>query len=163
MAKGRIKKGEGTLVGNAGEHYVMAELLKRGVIAALVPRNAPAFDILANRNGHDVRLRVKTKSEEYDIWQWNAHKDGTVFRLLEKKRDFTILVNLAMKPENLRFYVVPSHVLESFLQADHAAWARTPGKNGRKRNASNTKRHLHEKKHIELIKSHQNDWESLWR
>jgi hypothetical protein len=33
--KGRIKAGEGSLIGNAGEHYVMAELLKRGIVAAL--------------------------------------------------------------------------------------------------------------------------------
>ena len=46
---GRIKSGEGTLIGNAGEFYVAAELLKRGVIAALAPRNAPTFDILATK------------------------------------------------------------------------------------------------------------------
>ena len=28
---GRVKAGEGSLIGNAGEHYVMAELLKRGI------------------------------------------------------------------------------------------------------------------------------------
>jgi hypothetical protein len=32
---GRIKSGEGILMGNAGEFYVAAELLKRGVVAAL--------------------------------------------------------------------------------------------------------------------------------
>ena len=45
--KGQVKAGKGTLVGNAGEYYVMAELLKRGIIAALAPRNSPSFDILA--------------------------------------------------------------------------------------------------------------------
>ncbi len=53
---GRIKAGEGTLIGNAGEYYVVAELLKRGVLAALAPRNAPAFDILAVKGS--VRYRV---------------------------------------------------------------------------------------------------------
>ncbi|MEW6717261.1 MAG: hypothetical protein AB1345_07150 [Chloroflexota bacterium] len=32
---GKIKAGLGALIGNAGEHYVMAELLKRGIVAAL--------------------------------------------------------------------------------------------------------------------------------
>ncbi len=67
---GRIKKGEGTLIGNAGEFYVAAELLKRGVIAALAPRNAPAFDMLATKGSKTVRVRVKTKSTEYTDWQW---------------------------------------------------------------------------------------------
>ena len=52
VGSGRIKAGEGSLIGNAGEFYVVAELLKRGVIAALVPRNTPAVDVLAKvRNG----------------------------------------------------------------------------------------------------------------
>lgn len=47
---GRIKGGEGTLIGNAGEFYVAAELLKRGVVAAAslddqeLVRRATAFD-----------------------------------------------------------------------------------------------------------------------
>ena len=42
---GKIKSGEGTLIGNAGEYYVVAKLLRQGKIAALAPRNTPAFDI----------------------------------------------------------------------------------------------------------------------
>lgn len=92
---GRIKSGEGTLIGNAGEFYVAAELLKRGgVIAELAPRNAPAFDILATKGKRTVRVRVKTKSAEYTDWQWMVKKDGQIFRDLGSKEDFTVLVNL---------------------------------------------------------------------
>jgi len=62
---GKIKAGEGGLIGNAGEFYVMAELLKRGVIAGLTPRNARAFDILATKDNKTVKIRVKTKSQEF--------------------------------------------------------------------------------------------------
>ncbi len=48
---GKIKAGLGSLIGNTGEHYVIAELLKRGIIAAQTPRNAIAFDILATNGG----------------------------------------------------------------------------------------------------------------
>src|SRR3972149_5372159 len=72
---GRIKRGEGTLIGDAGEFAVMSELLKQGVMAALAPRNAPWFDILATNGQKTVRIRVKTKSIEYDGWQWNVLKD----------------------------------------------------------------------------------------
>ena len=161
--KGRIKAGEGTLVGNAGEDYVMAELLKRGVIAALTPRNAPAFDILATKNGMDARVRVKTKSEDYDIWQWNAHKDGTIFRLLGEERDFTILVNLAAKIEELSFYVVPTKKLSAWLSKEHEQWLQTPGKDGRKHSDENRKRHLNQKKHESLIAPHLDDWDGLGR
>ena len=67
---GKVKSGLGTLIGNAGEYYVMAELLKRGVVAGLMPRNAPSFDILATRGNRTVRIRVKTKSAQYDNWRW---------------------------------------------------------------------------------------------
>ncbi len=57
MKKGRVKSGEGNLIAASGEHFVAAELLKRGVLAALTPRNAPAFDILASQGetGNAVR------------------------------------------------------------------------------------------------------------
>jgi hypothetical protein len=58
--KGRIKAGEGVLIGNAGEYYVVAELLKRGIIAALAPRNAPSFDILATKGTCEL---VKTPKD----------------------------------------------------------------------------------------------------
>ena len=67
---GKIKAGKGTLISNAGEYYVIAELLKRDVIAALTPRNAPSFDILATKDCAMARVRVKTKSQEHDVWQW---------------------------------------------------------------------------------------------
>jgi len=65
--KGRIKAGEGPLIGNAGEYYVVAELLKRGIVAALAPRNAPSFDILTTRGNRTVKIRVKTKYQEYSV------------------------------------------------------------------------------------------------
>ncbi len=103
--RGRIKAGEGTLIGNAGEYYVVAELLKRGVVAALAPRNAPGFDILATLDGQTVKIRVKTKSQAYGIWQWSAKKDGTIFRYLSKTSDFTVLVNLTRKTKDLEFFI----------------------------------------------------------
>lgn len=61
----RARKGLGTLVGNAGEHFVMAELLRRECVGALAPRNAaPAFDILATRGGRTVRIRDRLPTDE---------------------------------------------------------------------------------------------------
>src|ERR1041384_1141929 len=125
---GKIKAGLGSFIGNAGEHYVVAELLKRDAVAALAPRNAPAFDILASRADRVVRLRVKTKSEQYDMWQWNAKDDGTVFRQLSKHNDFTVLVNLTQDHHKLRFFVVPTITVNKWLMADFKEWLRAPGK-----------------------------------
>lgn len=43
---------DSTLLGAAGEYYVMAELLRRGFIAALAPQGVPNSDIVvANLTG----------------------------------------------------------------------------------------------------------------
>ena len=81
---GRIKAGEGVLIGNAGEYYVIAELLKRGVVAALTPRNTPAFDVLATKGNRTVRIRVKTKSAQYSIWQWQVKLAELIIYTLER-------------------------------------------------------------------------------
>ena len=138
--KGRVKAGEGTLIGNAGEHYVMAELLKRGAVAALAPRNAPSFDILATKGNRTVRIRVKTKSQQYSDWQWVAKKDGSTFRDLSKDGDFTVLVDLATETKDLKFYIVPTHQVDAWLKQVHEKWLKTPGKNNRPHDPANRKR-----------------------
>lgn len=160
--KGRIKAGEGMLIGNAGEYYVVAELLKRGIIATLAPRNAPSFDILAIRENHTVRIRVKTKSQEYSVWQWAVKKDGSIFRDLSKDGDFTILVDLAMKTKDLEFYVMPTHQIDTWLKADFEKWTRTPGRNNRPHNPENKKRNLGQKEHVYELSKYLNQWEKLW-
>ncbi|MGD0090036.1 MAG: hypothetical protein ABSE73_08955 [Planctomycetota bacterium] len=160
---GRIKKGEGTLIGNAGEFYVAAELLKRGVVAALAPRNAPGVDILAAKGAETVRVRVKTKSSEYTDWQWVAKKDGSIFRNLGQERDFTVLVNLTPETKDLIFFVLPTSTLNEWLVADFEDWANTPGKKGRRHDRENNeKRHLSYKKFEQRLKPFMHNWPSIW-
>ena len=161
-AKGRIKSGEGTLIGNAGEYYVVAELLKRGIVASLAPRNAPGFDVLATRGHFTTRIRVKTKSEQYDIWQWSAKPDGTIFRDLLGHSDFTVLVNLTDETCNLEFFVVPTHIIHEWLVTRFTTWLNTPGKNGRPHSATNRKRHRSYSKHADELRGYRSAWASLW-
>jgi hypothetical protein len=161
--KGRIKAGEGLLIGNAGEYYVMAELLKRGIIAALAPRNAPSFDILAAKGNRTVRIRVKTKSQEYPVWQWSVKKNGSIFRDLSQDGDFTVLVDLAMEPKDLKFYVLLTHQFDAWLKEDFEKWVGTPGKNNRPHSLSNPKRNLSQEKYALELSKYLNQWERLWR
>jgi len=160
--KGRIKAGEGALIGNAGEYYVVAELLKRGIVAALAPRNAPSFDILATRDNRTVKIRVKTKSQEYPIWQYSVKKDGSIFRDLSEDGDFTVLVDLAMETKDLKFYVVPTCRIDVWLKKDFKEWVRTPGKNNRPHDPTNKKRNLSQEKYARELSKYLNQWEKLW-
>lgn len=157
----KIKDGKGTLIGNSGEYFVVAELLKQGIIAALAPRNAPAFDILATNGDKTVKIRVKTKSEQFDIWQWNIKKDGTIFKYLTNENDFTILVNLTKETKDQEYYIIPTHVLNKWLKDEFVKWVSTPGKRKPQRDPKNSKRHLNYPRFEEKLKEYKN-WQLLW-
>jgi hypothetical protein len=163
---GRIKKGEGALIGNAGEYYVMAELLKKGVVAGLAPRNAMGFDILATHKNKRISIRVKTKSAQYDSWPWMAKKDGEIFRHLSNKNDFLVLVNLPDADEHRRpnFYIAPSAVIDNWLRKRHEKWLKTPGRHGQPHNDSAMRRLPEVDKHgISNLKPYLENWNSLWK
>jgi hypothetical protein len=159
---GKIKSGLGTLIGNAGEYYVMAELLKRGVVAGLMPRNAPAFDIITTKGERTARIRVKTKSAQYDHWRWVAKKDGTLFKELSSTCDFTVLVDLAVETKDMDFFVVPTTTVEKWLKEDFERWVRTPGTKGQQRDPDNKVRAFSQKEHAEQLGPYRNAWDSLW-
>ena len=52
---------QSTLLGAAGEHYVMAQLLRRGVIAALAPTGVPNADIVVTDWKADGSSRCKSR------------------------------------------------------------------------------------------------------
>lgn len=160
---GEVKAGRGSLIGNAGEYYVVAELLKRGIVAALAPRNARAFDVLATNGDRTIRIRVKTKSHAYQIWQWSANAaDGTIFPQLSKHGDFTVLVNLATDRRDLAFYIVPTPLIDEWLRRDFENWLRTPGKKGQQRSAANRKRHLPMHVFDKEWQHYRENWDVLW-
>ena len=159
---GRIKAGEGSLIGNTGEYYVVAELLKRRIIAAQTPRNVIAFDILATNGNQTVKIRVKTKSAQYDHFQWNVKGDGSIFRMLGKKDDYMVLVNLKSGNERPDFFVVPTAIIDKWLRDDFDKWVSTPGAKGQQRSRENKGRHLKYHKYVDALKKYQDAWESMF-
>jgi hypothetical protein len=158
---GEIKAGRGTLIGNAGEYGVMAELLKRDWIAALAPRNARDFDIMATNGELDVHIRVKTKSAHYDGFHWAAKKDGTIIKGLGK-RDYTVLVDLHPGNERNDYYIVPTPELAKLLKDDFDLCVATPGKKGQPHDPHNRVIILSLGKHSERLESYKEAWDSLW-
>lgn len=53
---------ERTLIGAAGEHFVMAELLRRGYIAALAPGGLDEYDILVMKPPVQIQVKSRTRS-----------------------------------------------------------------------------------------------------
>ena len=73
-----VKGGKYLLLGNSGEYFVMAELLRNEKTAGLLPRNTPNWDILATNGSKEIKIRAKTKSKGHDGWQWNAKNIPTI-------------------------------------------------------------------------------------
>ena len=159
---GKIKSGQGALIGNAGEYFVTAELLKRGYIAALAPRNSHSFDILATNIAKTIKIRVKTKTGPYNVWQWSAKIDGIIFTNLEESDDFTVLVNLTDETKDMEYYVLPTKVLDEWLRKDFDDWVSTPGKHGQPHALDNPKRNLVYSKFSMQLEPNLNNWDILW-
>src|SRR3546814_130611 len=58
-------------LGNAGEHYVMACLLARGIHAGFADRGNPHFDILLRTEAGEFRA-VRVKTTRSASFQWTA-------------------------------------------------------------------------------------------
>ena len=136
--------------------------MKRGIIAAQTPRNAIAFDILATNGSQTVKIRVKTKSAQYDHFQWNIKKDNSIFRMLDKKDDYIVLVNLKSGNERPDFYVVPTVLVDKWLCDDFYKWVNTPGARGQQRSQENKGRHLEYHNYIDVLKKYQDAWENMF-
>jgi len=82
-----------SMIGNAGEYYVCAELCKRNVLALMTPKNNPLFDVMAsNPDGkRNVQIQVKTMSTT-NKQGWKLGVDMTKKR--KNPKLFVVLVNM---------------------------------------------------------------------
>lgn len=149
---GDIKKGEGTIIGNAGEYLVVGELLKRGVIAAPAPRNSPGFDVLVTDGINSLNIRVKTKTEASKSWVWVCKKDGSIFKDLSDKADYTVLVDLRDQHTSPDYYIVPTMELDRRLKDIYEHYIKQPSKRGKPHSADSRMRRMG------LDYPHHKDW-----
>lgn len=154
---GKIKEGKGTIIGNAGEYLVVGELLRRGVIAAPAPRNNPGFDVLATNGINSLNIRVKTKTEASNSWVWSCNKDGAIFKNLNDRADFTVMVDLKNEQTSPEYYVVPTAKLNQKLKDIFEYWLRSPSKRvGKPHNPNNKMRRIG-------ASENQQKWLSQWK
>jgi len=137
----RTKSGVDSVTkGNTGEFYALAELSRHGWVAAQTPRNSHVYDILARKRSRHVDVRVKTKTSDAHVFQWNAKKDGGIFGEIGQT-DFCILVDIPESHDQFpRFYVVPTQILHDWLTMDFKTWLETPGPIKKQRSADNKRR-----------------------
>jgi hypothetical protein len=115
------------LLGAAGEHFVMYQLLRRGFTAALAPTGVPRTDILVtNSVGNRLcAIRVKTRrGPAAGGWPMSITNQSYYADLL-----FYVCVDVV---ENQPVcFVIPSVVVSETLSLSHNHWLTTTGPGGR--------------------------------
>ncbi len=120
-----------TLLRAAGEHYVMAELLRRGYSAALAPHGVPNADIVVTdvEGTRLCSIQVKTRRDIGSDGGWHMkskHEQARGDRL------FYCFVNFGKCPDHRpAVHVLPAALVADVLTETHRKWLATPGKNGR--------------------------------
>ncbi len=120
-----------TLLGAAGAHHVMAELLRRGYIAALAPEGVPNVDILVTdvAGARLCSIQVKARRDIGADGGW--HMKGK-HENIQSDRLFYCFVNFGKEADTRPVvHVLPSGIVAEVLSAAHRKWLATPGKNGR--------------------------------
>jgi hypothetical protein len=121
---------QSTLLGAAGEYHVMAELLRRGYIAALAPQGVPNADIVVTdvEGSRLCSIQVKTRRDLGSDGGWHMkakHED------IRSDRLFYCFVDFGKTPSaRPAVHVVPSALVANVLSVTHRKWLATPGKKG---------------------------------
>ena len=93
-----------SMIGNAGEYYVCAELCKQNILALITPKNNPLFDIVASapEGNRNVHIQVKTMSTT-NKQGWKLGVDITMKK--NNPKLFIVLVNMHNdKPNDYYIY-----------------------------------------------------------
>ena len=106
------KRKSGIPTGNAGEYFVMGELLRRAFDAQLADRNTKGYDLLVGRSEDKALRKVQVKTVRVQPWYVNAASfEGelldqvTIYVLLGKEDGW--------KP--VRYFIAKNHELAAHV------------------------------------------------
>jgi hypothetical protein len=114
-----------SLVGPAGEHFVLFRLYQQGMLASLLPSGAPTADVsvLAADESVVATLQVKTRTAGDDKgWPMNAKHEH-----IRAPRCFYAFVDMEVPKDTMPItYIIPSSEVAKMLVASHKAWLSIP-------------------------------------
>ena len=130
-------------IGAAGEDYVMCQLLRRGMIAALAPAGVPFADIIVSNSLGSSLAAVQVKARR------NVGKGGWVLKAKHEGMKQALLFyafvdfrdDVSVAPG---CWIVPSTIVAEAATLSHAAWLDAPGKGGAKHQDNDMRQFLHD-------------------
>jgi hypothetical protein len=100
------KRQPGIPAGNAGEYFVMGELLRRGFDAQLAGRNTKGYDLLVGCSGGTEPLRqVQVKTVREGTGNWFVNVTDFEGDLLNRATVYVILGKVDGKNPPVRFFI----------------------------------------------------------
>lgn len=141
-------------VSRAGEHFVVAELNKRGAFAVPFAGNMPKIDLIAFNKGqsHIIQIQVKTKSRGR-TWQSSIRHGQRIADPPADETNFWIFVDLGDLDASPRYWLVPDSWMRDDIYRSHEAWLERHG-GKRPRNPDATHHSIHE--------SRLTEWQERW-
>lgn len=137
-------------VGQAGEHFVAAELHRRGAYAVTFSGNMPNIDILASDVEQTRTVAIQVKTKTYGTWHTTILR-GEARKEPDDEARFWILVDIGRDPEMPPgFWVVPewwivNHIYVRYQEKPRGAWSRNP-----------------DSKHFAIIPKNVEQWRDRW-
>jgi hypothetical protein len=119
-----------TLVGAAGQHYVLSQLLRHGWIAALAPEGVPNVDIIATdtKGRSQFAIQVKTRSSRGKDGGWHM---SAKHEKLKSESLFYCFVDFEVRPTIT--YVIPAKVVAKTIALSHRIWLSGKNRKGKQR------------------------------
>jgi hypothetical protein len=118
---------DSVIIGNAGEHYIMCQLLRRGWVAALAPTGVPNMDIIVTDKDSRKLCSISVKTRR-DIGSDKGWHMGAKHERINAPDLFYCFIDFGKGPTDAaRCYVLPSAVVCDVISVSHMAWLRQPG------------------------------------
>lgn len=137
-----------SLTGAAGEHFVMSELLRRGLIAALAPAGVPNCDIVVTDEigARLCAIQVKTRLGKGSDRGWHMSRKHEA---LVSPSLFYCFVDFGTVTGEQPFtYIVPATVVAACLAQNHQRWLEIPGAKGQAHKDNDMRRFLPDYAHL---------------
>jgi hypothetical protein len=140
-------------VSRAGEHFVAAELHRRGSYAVTFAGNMPRIDILATNTEQTRTAAIQVKTMSAGSWQTSITRGRPREEPTEEETHFWVFVDLRKPPAPPEFYIVPEWWVENDIHETHAAYlAKHGGERAKTRDST----------HHAIKRSRIEQWHNRW-
>lgn len=139
-------------VGQAGEHYVAAELHRRGAYAVTFSGNMPKIDILASNLDQSRTVSIQVKTKTAGTWHTSVLR-GELRDEPEDETRFWVLVDIGRDPETSPGYYVPEWWMLNHI---HVRYHERLAAHGGRRLLNP------ESKHFAIIPKNVAEWRDRW-